>query len=35
MSVHIFSVNEENYKICTRNELAGLPEPGETMKEDK
>lgn len=27
MPVHIFSVNEENYKICIQRGLVGLPEP--------
>lgn len=30
MSVHIFSVTEENYKICIQRGLVGLPEPKET-----
>lgn len=34
MSVHIFSVNEENYKICTRHGLVGLPEPRETRSQN-
>lgn len=30
MSVHIFTVNEENYEICVKRGLVGLPEPKET-----
>lgn len=34
MSVHIFSVTEENYKICIQRGLVGLPEPKETKKKN-
>lgn len=34
MSVHIFSVNEENYKICVQRGLVGLPEPKETRSQN-
>ena len=29
MSVHIFLSNEENYEICTRKGLVGIPEPND------
>ena len=29
MAVHIFAVSEENYQLCTRHGLVGLPEPKE------
>lgn len=34
MSVHIFSVTEENYKICIQHGLVGLPEPKESKSRD-
>lgn len=34
MSVHIFSVDEENYKICVQRGLVGLPEPKETRSQN-
>lgn len=34
MSVHIFSVSEENYKICVQRGLVGLPEPKETRSQN-
>lgn len=34
MSVHIFSVNEENFEICIRHGLVGLPEPKETRNQN-
>lgn len=34
MAVHIFSVTEENYKICTQRGLVGLPEPKEGRSRD-
>ncbi len=34
MSVHIFSVNEENYEICIQHGLVGLPEPKETRNQN-
>ena len=30
MAVHIFVVNEANYKICVRKGIVGLPEPKES-----
>lgn len=32
MAVHIFTMNEENYKICFTKGIVGLPEPKETNK---
>ena len=34
MAVHIFIVNEENYEICIRRGLVGLPEPKNTKNHD-
>lgn len=34
MAVHIFSVNEENYRVCIRRSLVGLPEPGNTSRKN-
>lgn len=34
MAVHIFSVNEENYRVCIRRGLVGLPEPGNTSRKN-
>ena len=32
MSVHIFTADEENYNICIKKGLVGLPEPKESSK---
>lgn len=34
MAVHIFAVNEENYEICIRRGLVGLPKPNDTRMKD-
>lgn len=34
MSVHVFTVNEENYEICCQRGLVGLPEPKESRSRD-
>ena len=34
MAVHIFTVSEENYKICVEKGLVGLPEAKEGSKHD-
>lgn len=34
MAVHIFAVNEDNYEICIRHGLVGLPEPKETRSKN-
>lgn len=34
MAVHIFVVSEENYEICIRRGIVGLPEPKETSSHD-
>lgn len=34
MSVHIFTVNEENFEICCQRGSVGLPEPKESRSSD-
>jgi len=34
MAVHIFAVNESNYRICVQHGLVGLPEPKETRSKN-
>lgn len=34
MAVHIFSVDENNYKICVKRGLVGLPEPRESRSQN-
>ena len=33
MAVHIFTVNEDNYKICIQRGIVGLPEPKQSRSE--
>jgi len=35
MSVHIFSVTEENYNVCIQHGLVGMPEPKENRTQNK
>lgn len=34
MAVHIFTVNEENYKTCIQKGIVGLPEPKDSRSKD-
>lgn len=34
MSVHVFTVNEENYQICVAKGIVGLPEAKESRMHD-
>lgn len=34
MAVHIFAVNEDNYEVCIRHGLVGLPEPKESRSKN-